>query len=152
MNLDIKKLAVEANNTVWKLLQAPHQTPIETSNLISAAYASLYLWNQIGTDLHRARGHWLLSRSFVVIGNVQLAQVHADLCAEFTQKAEAAKDFDHAYVIEAQARVLALSGQKDKARPLFEKAKELGSKIADPEDKSIYEGDLNSEPWFGLNG
>ena len=57
-------------------------------------------------------------------------------------------DFDLAYAHEATARALACLGRFDEASSSLEAAK--GVPIADPEDLAIVEGDLASEPWFGL--
>jgi hypothetical protein len=147
MNPDeIRKLAAKANGAAWKQMETE---PLEA---LAAAYASLHLWNAAGgTDLHRARGHWLISRVCCVLREVNLAGVHAELCAEFTARATDKKDFEDMYVVEARARVCALRGDKEQALRLKKQAAEMTTKIANAKDREFAEIDLNAEPWFGIS-
>lgn len=146
----VRKLAVGANGKTWKLLQKADRSESESLEMIAAAYASLHLWDLIGTDVNRANGHWLISRVFATTADARLCLLHAEACSRFTAQAEGIKDFGPAYASECMARAYALAGRTDLARPAFERAKKLGAVIANAEDKRIFEEDLKTEPWFGL--
>ena len=148
---EIKKLASEANGETWKYLTKDILGEDEKVQMLSCAYASLYLWARSGgTAINLARGHWLISRVCCVIESPTLAQHHSKLCQTYTDLAEDKKDFDFVYAFESEARVAALLQNNKKAIELKAKAKKLASEIKDAQDREIVEGDLNSGPWFGL--
>jgi uncharacterized protein YndB with AHSA1/START domain len=143
--------AVTANNSVWELLDDRSHTADEADELLQRAYAAAYHWHRASgaTVLNRARAAWLMSRSHAVLGHGDVALHHADQCAAFTAAAaQEAADFDHAYADEARARALACLGRLERAGEAYRRAAAVG--IADEQDRSIFEGDLASEPWFGL--
>jgi len=97
---ELKKLAAKANEETWTFLQSPG---VESHDRMAAsAYASLYLWEKAGgTSLHRARGHWLVSRVLCVAGEPNLAARHAALCGRFTEEAA-----DESSMARAELRLL----------------------------------------------
>ncbi len=143
--------AITANNSVWELLDDRAHTPEETDELLQRAYAAAYHWRRASgaTNVNQGRASWLVSRAHVVLGHGDVALHHAVRCAEFTTKAaHDAADFDHGYVFEARARALACLGRFDEAGEAYRRAAEV--RVADADDRAIYEGDLSAEPWFGL--
>lgn len=150
---DYRHIGIDANMETWAFLQKPSLTEEEKDQMIEAVYASLYLWEKsgLGTQINQARGHWLISRVMCVAGNVQLAERHATLCAHYTSEATDREDFDAVYVVEAEARVAAMHGQKEKARALRTKAMEMVTTVADEEGRKLLASDIDTEPWFGLS-
>lgn len=143
--------AITANNSVWELLDGRGHPPDEADDLLQRAYAAAYHWRRASgaTIVNQARAAWLVSRAHVVLGHGELALYHAGRCAAFTAHAsQDAADFDHAYAYEARARALACLGRLDDAREAYRRA--ASAEIADDQDRSIFEGDLHGEPWFGL--
>jgi uncharacterized protein YndB with AHSA1/START domain len=142
---------VAANNSTWELLDGRQLTDDEADDLLGRAYAATYHWRRAegATAVNAARGSWLVSRCHAVLGQGELALYHAHRSSAHVQEAgDLAADFDHAYAHEATARALACLGRLDEARA--ELALAGAVPIADPEDRSILESDLKSEPWFGL--
>ena len=148
----LRHLGIDANNETWSYFQKPELTNDERDDMLTAAYASHYLWQKsgLGTDIHRARGHWMISRAMCVAGNGPLAEHHAFQCMEFTRKAADAEDFDHVYAIEAEGRAAALNGHAMRARELRTKALVMAEQLADAESRELAIADVKSEPWFGL--
>jgi uncharacterized protein YndB with AHSA1/START domain len=143
--------AITANNSVWELLDGRVHTPDEADELLQRAYAAAYHWRRASgaTVINQARTAWLLSRAHVVLGHGDVALHHAEQCAAFTARASHdAADFDHGYAYEAAARALACLGRFDEAGEAYRRA--LAVEVADEQDRSIFEGDLHSEPWFAL--
>lgn len=143
--------AITANNSVWGLLDGRHHTADEADELLHRAYAAAYHWRRAtgATTINQARAAWLVSRAHVVLGHGDVALHHADRCAVFTaQAAQDAADFDHGYAYEARARALACLGRLDEAGEAYRRA--ISVQVADDDDRSIYQGDLHAEPWFGL--
>lgn len=142
---------VAANNSTWELLDGRQLTDDESDDLLGRAYAATYHWRRAegATAVNAARGSWLVSRCHAVLGQGELALHHARRSSAHVQEAgDLAADFDHAYAHEATARALACLGRLDEARAELALAGAVA--IADPEDRSILESDLKSEPWFGL--
>jgi hypothetical protein len=147
-----RSVAVEANNSVWELLDGRVHDESEADELLQRAYAAAYHWHRAtgSTPVNHSRASWLLSRAHAVLGHGELALHHARRSAAFLaeQGAEPA-DFDRAYAHEAAARALACLGRMEEARAEFDRARAV--EIADSEDRSLVEGDLATEPWFGLD-
>lgn len=143
--------AITANNSVWELLDDRAHTPDEADELLQRAYAAAYHWRRASgaTMVNQARASWLLSRAQVVLGHGDVALHHAEQCAAFTAQAgDSATDFDHGYLYECKARALACLGRLDEAREVYRRAAAV--EVADEQDRSIFEGDLHSDPWFAL--
>ena len=143
--------AVTANNSVWELLDGREHTGSEADELLQRAYAAAYHWKRAtgSTAVNMARASWLVSRSHAVLGHGDVALHPAERSAEFLERAGSdAADFDHGYAREARARALACLGRMDEAGEAYRLAAD--TEVADEQDRSIYEGDLASEPWSGL--
>ncbi len=138
--------AIDANNSVWEMLDDPAP---DATELLSRAYAASYHWARAEgrAPENAARAAWLLSRCHVVLGHADLALHHADECATVVAEADL-RDFDLGYAHEARARALALLGRDDEATVELAAARSVA--IADPEDRAIFDADLASSPWFAL--
>jgi hypothetical protein len=111
------------------------------------AHASLHHWRIAGGPVETARGEWLVSHVYAVLGRGEPALVHARRSYESCLGGEGFRDFDLAYAYEGMARALAALGADVgdwKAR-----AAEAGAAIRDDEDRSIFDGDFAAGPWYG---
>jgi len=144
-----RRLAIEANNSAWELLDGRVHTPEETDELLGRAYAAAYHWQRAADRRpeNSARASWLLSRCHVVLGHGELALHHADRCTQVVAEA-GLQDFDLAYAHEARARALACLGRRDEAERELTAA--WAVEVAEAEDREVVEADLGAEPWFGL--
>jgi uncharacterized protein YndB with AHSA1/START domain len=143
--------ASAANNAAWELLDGRELGPDAADELLGRAYAAAHHWRRSAgaTVINQARASWLLSRAHAVLGHGEIALHHAQQCAKFTAQApDDASDFDHAYVFESRARALACLGQLDEAGEVYRRAAAV--RIADDQDRAIFESDLAAEPWFTL--
>ena len=144
--------AITANNSVWELLDDRVHSADEADDLLQRAYAAAYHWRRAtgSTAVNQARASWLLARSHAVLGHGEIALHHADQCARYTlESGDLAEDFDHGYAYEARARALACLGRTAEAHEAYRRA--MAVRVADEQDRSIFEGDLFGEPWFGLD-
>jgi len=143
--------AKKTNGEVWSLLEKTERTSDEDERMVLAAHASCYHWLYAGTSVHRQRGEWILARVSTVLGRQVEALRHARRCLELSGlHAAEMKDFDLAYAQEAMARAVAMAGDAVEASRLREMAERLGEKIQDDEDRRIFQADLRSGPWSGL--
>jgi uncharacterized protein YndB with AHSA1/START domain len=138
--------AITANNSVWELLDSDSPSPTE---LLGRAYAASYHWARASgrSPENAARASWLLSRCHAVLGHGELALRHADECANIVVDA-GLSDFDLGYAHEARARALAALGRNDEAATELAAARAV--EVADADDRTIFESDLEAPPWFGL--
>ena len=146
-----QEFAKRANHRVWELLEKPARTAEEKEELVITANASLYHWIQAGGAVESQRGHWLLSRVYVVLGRVQDALDQALKCGSITEShPDEMADFDLAYSREALARAYVLAGDFKQADEHLKAAEILGQAIKDAKDQEIFLGDLNSGDWYGI--
>ncbi len=139
------------NAEVWALLELDRRTAEQAERMVHAVHASCYHWLQVGTSMHRQRAEWLAARVYADLGLGEPALRHARRCLQLTDEhAESMKDFDLAYAQEGMARALAASGELDQARRYREAAESAGGRIADDEDRSIFQDDLTGGDWHGL--
>lgn len=145
---------VEFNNEVWALLDeglSPSSDESDRDLALYGAYASLRHWLDAGTVANHARAEYLVSRAAVAVGLPDVGVRHARRCLALMEaEPEAMADWDLPFAHEALARALAGSGDVEAARPHKALAIALTGDVADPEDRSILEGELAREPWFGL--
>jgi hypothetical protein len=145
LSVDHTALAKELNRAVWDAL-ASDRDPGNDAAMADAAHASLHHWRVAGGPLEEARGEWLVSHVYAVLGRGEPARHHArrsyDLCV-----AHGFGDFDLAYAYEGMARALTAAGES--AEPWKARAAEAGAAIADDEDRTLFLDDLAAEPWYG---
>ena len=139
------------NHQIWDLLENPERSTLDNEDLLLAAYASIYHWKQVGTAVHIQRGYWMLSRVYIALGKSEDALNWAIKCQEISvKKTEDMEDFDLAFAQEGLARAYALAKKRDLAKNHLSQAILLGEQIEDPEDRQIFQDDLNGGDWYQL--
>jgi hypothetical protein len=137
---DNRQLGVDLYNSSWALMEMPDRTPEQDDELVHHVHASIYHWLQAPEcePKNRARGEWLCSRAYSVLGRAEPALHHARRCFELCeQHADNLEDWDLAFAYEALARANRVAGNQDDARRCEQRGRELADQIADPEDKEI---------------
>jgi hypothetical protein len=126
-------------NGVWELIESR----ADDDRMVSMAHASRFHWGEAPecTDANRARGEWLLSRVYWLVGRPEPALWHARRCLEWCQRGGGVEDWDLAYAHEALARAGALAGDPG-AGAWRSRAREFGDAIADPEDREHFDQDF----------
>jgi hypothetical protein len=146
-----RRFAKSCNQRVWELLDSTPRTPAMSEEMLLAAQASLYHWQQIGSPLNVQRGHWLLAHVYCVLREPSGAMKHATRCIELTKTHMAdMKDFDIGYAFEAMARTYALLGDMMQAKEYYDMALRVGQDIKNPVDKDIFMADFSKGEWFGV--
>lgn len=144
-----KHFAITLNNLVWSLLEKAERSDTECDTMVHAAHASCYHWGIVGGPEHRARGEWLVSRVYAVLGSPEPAVHHAlaslDICTDHKLGG-----FDIAYAHEACARAYAAIGDAAQCHKYGALALEYGEKIEGEQDRALYFSDFKSGPWFGM--
>ena len=140
MKSEERQRGVELYNSSWALMEKEGRSPEEDDELIHHVHASMYHWLQAPEcePKHRARGEWLCSRAYSVLGRAEPALHHARRCFEFCeQHVDNVEDWDLAFAYEALARANRVAGNKAEANRYETRGRELAEQIADPEDREV---------------
>ncbi len=142
-SFDVEKahrwFAIETNNAVWDYLEADSHSASETSAVIHKAHASCYHWLHAGNEANHARAEYLLANLYACAGLGEAGKRHARVSIGLTEKFPGlVKDWDVAFALDALARSAAVSNDED-AMALCTAAREAGDKIADPQDKKVFD-------------
>jgi hypothetical protein len=140
-----RRLAVDLFNHAWTLMSLPGRTPEQDDELIHAAHASRHHWAEVGTTANLARGEWQVSRVYATLGRAEPALFHAGRCLAYCESdLDALEDWDLPYAYEALARAQAVAGNPDEAERLAARARDLGERISDGEDRELLLSDLET--------
>lgn len=140
-------LAAGLYNLTWTLLEQDDRSAADTDRMIHAAHASRLHWDAIGLPVNRARGEWLCSRVYAVLGRGEPAVWHARRCLEILGAGgEGIEDWDLPAAHEALARAHAVAGRRDEADAWRTRARDGLALVADAGDRELIEGDLASLP------
>jgi DNA-binding transcriptional MerR regulator len=140
-------LAAQLFNQTWRLLEQEGRTRDDDDQMIHIAHASRYHWGEVptATPANMARGEWLISRVYAVLGRAEPALHHArrvlDVCQE-----NGIGDWDLAFAYEALARASAVSGNADQAREYTDQALAAAEDIAADEERDLVLADLETIP------
>lgn len=140
-----RALGVALFNGTWQLMDRADRSAADDDAMVHMAHASRHHWAQAGTPANLARGEWLCSRVYAVLGRGEPAMHHArrvlDLCRE-----NGIGDWDLAFAYEALARAAAVSGEAGDARAFTEQALAAAAAIVKDEDRDLLMADLETIP------
>jgi hypothetical protein len=132
-----RQRGVELFNATWELLGSR----AEDDRMLHMAHASRFHWGQAPEckPENLARGEWLVSRVYSVLGRAEPAIWHARRCLDHCEE-NGIGDWDLAYAYEALARAHAVAGDAEAAE-WKTKARAAGDEIADAEDREHFDKD-----------
>ena len=138
-----RQLGAGLFNQVWVLLSKPDRSADDDEQMVHTVHASRYHWSMAGGPTQWARGEWLCSRVYAVLGRGEPALHHAQRCLELATGHDL-EPFDVGAAHEALARGYQVSGDAEKAAQHMALARAQLASITDAEDREILEGDLAS--------
>jgi hypothetical protein len=142
-----RSLAAGLYNLTWTLIEREDRSADETDRMIHAAHASRLHWENVGLAANRARGEWLCSRVYAVLGRGEPAVWHARRCLAILEVGgDGIEDWDMPAACEALARAYAVSGAPAEAEAWRARARQGLTAVADAEDRELIEGDLATHP------
>jgi DNA-binding transcriptional MerR regulator len=140
-----RTLAAGLFNRTWELLETAGRTPAQDDEMIHAAHASRYHWGEIGRAVNLARGEWQCARVYSTLGRGEPAMWHATRCLAILEADPAdIEDWDLAAAYEGLARASFVAGDTVAREQWTARAREALEDIADPEDRTLIEGDLDA--------
>jgi hypothetical protein len=143
-----RRFAVEANNRAWALSESPELSADEERELLFAAYAAAHHWSKVGTEENFARADLLLGRAHARLGHGELAMKFATRAFD-SITARDSEPWERAYAHAVLANAAAISGDTQLHAQHYEKAKDWGRSLADPEDRDIFFRTFNQIPSAG---
>jgi hypothetical protein len=146
VELDHRALGVALYNDSWRLLEK-ERTPEEDEELLHQAHASAYHWLKAPEcePKNRARGEWMCSRVYAVLGRPEPALYHAERCLQIVESSPRdMDDFDLPFAYEALARANAVARNSDDVLRYEQEAREAAERITDAEDKELVLTDLGT--------
>ena len=143
-----RQLGVDLYNNTWILLEKPDRTPLETDEMIHRAHASRWHWARVGTDVNLARGEWLCSRVYAILGRGEPALWHARRCVEINEAlaTDARETWDLPAAYEAMARASYAAGDPASGALWKAKAEAALEQITDADDREPIAQDLATLP------
>ena len=134
-----RQRAVALFNGTWELIASRE----DNDRMLHMAHASRFAWGEAPECRveNLARGEWLVSRVYCVLGRAEPALWHASRCLGYCEEAGLG-DWDLAYAYEALARASGVAGDVDGAASWRAKAQEAGDAITDPEDREHFDEDF----------
>ena len=99
-----RQLAADLFNHTWALLDKADRTAANNDEMIHSAHASRYHWGEVRDHepVNLARGEWLCSRVYAILGRAEPALWHARRCLAINEAA--ARRLGHRRAYEAMAR------------------------------------------------
>lgn len=139
-----KRTAVETNNEIWPVLDAENPTKTQLENALHMAYTSRYHWGKVGTAVNAMRAEYMITRVYSAMKRGEPAIFHAKRGLEIGQKnQDKIEDWDLAFAYEAMARAQCVAGDKSECNKYYDLAQDAISKIKNPEDKKVCQGELD---------
>jgi hypothetical protein len=137
-----RQRGVDLFNATWELLGSR----ADDDRMLHMAHASRFHWGEAPEceAKNLARGEWLVSRVYTVVGRAEPAIWHARRCLDYCEE-NGIGDWDLAYAYEALARAHAVAGDAESAE-WKAKARAAGDEIADAEDKEHFDEDYATIP------
>lgn len=139
-----RRLAAGLYNDVWRLLEMASRRPEQDDEMLHAAHASRYHWGNVGSAVNLARGEWLCSRVYAVLGRPEPAIWHARRCLELLTAFGGGEDWDEAAACEALARAYSAAGDENEKKAWLGRARDALQSVADPDDRRPIEEDLRA--------
>ena len=139
-----RALAAGLFNRTWELLETVPRSAAQDDELIHTAHASRFHWGEVGAAVNLARGEWLCSRVYAVLGRPEPALHHARRCLKLTESNPEREDWDLAAAYEAMARAQLVAGEPVAAASWRTRGLAALDAIADPADRAPIEADLAS--------
>ena len=139
-----RQLASGLFNETWRFLDMPMRRPEQDDEMIHAAHASRYHWGRVGEHFTLARGEWLCSRVYAVLGRAEPAIWHARRCLDVLTEFGGGEDWDAAAAYEALARAYAVAGDNRQKDAWMAKARQAIKAIKDRDDREPIEADLKT--------
>jgi Tfp pilus assembly protein PilF len=138
INIDVhRKLGSVTNNRSWNLIESAELTPEEAEELLVTAMASVYHWTEVG-DLEKFPARDLVAAAALLkLGLTTVSEGFVKRAFEALSQPDRA-EWEQAFAFAIHAWYAGLIGDTESANRHYERAKEIGEGMPDPEDRMIF--------------
>jgi hypothetical protein len=143
MDINVIETAKKLFNETWDLIDLPERSAEQNAEMLHLAHASRYLWGLVGQPVNFARGEWLISRVYAILGAGDMAILHGKLSLEIAEKNNLG-GIDLPFGFEAVARAYSVLGGAEKLIEYKTKGLEAAAAISDASDREYVEGELKN--------
>jgi hypothetical protein len=140
---DSRRTADSISTRVRQLLDQYRRTPAEVDELLHAAHATRHYLGLTGRPEDVVRAEWQCARVYSTLGRAEPALYHARRCVELCDDLEL-EPHDLARAYESVAHAAALGGDLDESRRYERLARDVGSRIADDDERDRLLVDLSA--------
>lgn len=127
-----------ANNVAWALAELP-AAEVNQRDLLNAAHAAAWHWQQIGTELNRMRALMLLAQAHAQAGLGTTALAYAEEMRAYFLAAADTPDWEIAFTHVIHAHAAWSAKAFDQHEHSYAQAVQAVASIANPEDRAIVE-------------
>ena len=131
-----RHFAMEGNNRAWQLSVEPRDPP-KDRDMLSAAHASAWHWEVVGTDLNRMRAKMLLAEVHALLGHGATALAYAQEMREYFLSKGDTPDWEVAFTHTVYAHAAHAAGELALYRAAYQEAATAIAAISDAEDRAI---------------
>lgn len=131
-------LGSTANNRAWALAELPADE-VDLEELLNAAHAAAWHWQQIGTELHRMRATMLLAQAHAQAGMGRSALAYAEPMRRYFLATASTPDWERAFAHVVHAHAAAAAGATREHAESYASAEAAVRAIRDDEDREIVE-------------
>ncbi len=143
-----RRFAAEANNRAWRLSEAMSRSSEENGEMLDAAHAAAFHWRTAGTQVHAARADLLLAHVHALLGHGLIAMSYARASFD-SVTSRVAPDWEVAFAHAVLANAASAAGDRALHAHHYALAKEIGSRLAEAEERQIFEATFSRIPTPG---
>jgi hypothetical protein len=132
-----KRFASESNNRAWDIVEQAELTATDVDELLHAAHAAAWHWEQIGDQRTTARAHVLLAFAHAFAGNGTAALRFATLALDHMGR-DAGSDWEVAFTHAAAAAAAHSAGRHELHVEHYAEAARRGEMIGNDEDRALF--------------
>lgn len=127
-----------ANNRAWTLAEMPADE-VDRDELLNAAHAAAWHWQQIGNEVNRMRACMLLAQAHARAGLGSSALAYAERMRAYFLSASNTPDWERAFTHVVHAHAAAAAGAPQQHADSYANAQAALRAVADDEDRAIVE-------------
>jgi hypothetical protein len=130
-----RRFAMSCNNRAWDL-STEVRTPAQDREMLNAAHASAWHWEQVGSELNRMRATLLLAEVHALLGMGSSALMLAETMREYFTNRET-PDWEIAFTHTIYAHAAHAAGRLAEYREAYRQATAAIGSVAKEDDRNI---------------
>ena len=137
--------AAECNNRGWRLSEAPTRSAADDDEMLNAAHAAAFHWNEVGTAIHRARADMLLAHVHALLGHGAIAIQYARKSFDAVTSRQS-PDWELAFAHAVLAHAGYAANDMDLHARHYALARDVGLALPNAEEREIFDATFTRIP------